>query len=778
MLAAKTRSPQARPPASAEAAKDSARPQKAPLPNPTWARVALGAQAKLAVGTPDDRYEREADLTADRVLTGEPVQAISRLPALGLPQGQTRPTNVATARPPALQRDAARDDEDDALQRMPAQPETDEEREEPIQARAETGDASINPDAAERAMARGGSGSSLPSALRRRMEDGIGADFSAVRVHTGAAANDAARALNARAFTRGGDIYLARGEDRSDPRLMGHELAHVVQQGAADRVGGRSTASPKVASAAIAQRWEGIEHKTVGNRAQNRFPFRGTISINMTALRSTAKKDPGAPYDNIEADLLKGVEVLALGEERGWIRVLVESGDAKDKTGKTVSAEKMTGYVSHELIKASGAVFDAELPMGGGLDLSYGDLVAFGGDHFKDLGQIVGEASTAAGRARLKKLRDLIDSEGTKSPAYEEAATISKEYAERYKNLALENVSHFLHGGTALATWQTMHREAIVAAFDAGRKGDSAGLANAYALNAFADHFLTDSFSAGHVRVPRAQLIRFYEKLANDVFGHIIDHLANRLGSRIYDLLEQDYARVRQFGDASDRADARVRTQITTAIAAAGGQAKLQQQFGLYVAGAFSKILHDRENAAGLPVVSKRYPKGWTAYGDANLGLPGNADNVAHMQEAVQASKQDVLDAFNLGLGVFTEHGKTAPKSAIDAAMDALKKKVGPPYVALEFVPSPAATAKPLPSGEWGQLDPTVRAELLALISKYLTTTVQNELLLQFPVTQEIEITGPNVDARPRDAARDILNEFLADPVTFLEQAFGRQASP
>jgi hypothetical protein len=40
----------------------------------------------------------------------------------------------------------------------------------------------------------------------------------------------------------------------------------------------------------------------------------------------------------------------------------------------------------------------------------------------------------------------------------------AKEYAKRYKNLALENVSHFLHGGTALATWRTMHRKAIVAA--------------------------------------------------------------------------------------------------------------------------------------------------------------------------------------------------------------------------------------------------------------------------------------------------------------------------
>src|SRR5262249_12842945 len=161
-------------------------------------------------------------------------------------------------------------------------------------------------------------------------------------------------------------------------------------------------------------------------------------------------------HGNTKADLLTGAKVLVLGRERGWMQVVVESGMARDKKGNTVSADTLTGYVSHELITKSAAVFDAEVPVGGGLVLAYGDLVAFGGDHFKDFTQIAdpisGEASSPAGRARLKKLRDLIDSEATQSPAYEDAATISKEYAERYKSLALENVSHFSGGGTALTT--------------------------------------------------------------------------------------------------------------------------------------------------------------------------------------------------------------------------------------------------------------------------------------------------------------------------------------
>jgi outer membrane protein OmpA-like peptidoglycan-associated protein len=74
------------------------------------------------------------------------------------------------------------------------------------------------------------SGASLTPAVRKQMEEGFGADFAGVRVHTGPDADEANRAVSARAFTHGADIYLARGESPSDARLMGHELAHTLQQ--------------------------------------------------------------------------------------------------------------------------------------------------------------------------------------------------------------------------------------------------------------------------------------------------------------------------------------------------------------------------------------------------------------------------------------------------------------------------------------------------------------------------------------------------------------------
>ena len=73
-------------------------------------------------------------------------------------------------------------------------------------------------------------GQPLRSDTRAQMEASFGADFSAVRIHEGAHAS----ALGALAYTQGADIHFAPGQYQPDSHagreLLGHELAHVVQQ--------------------------------------------------------------------------------------------------------------------------------------------------------------------------------------------------------------------------------------------------------------------------------------------------------------------------------------------------------------------------------------------------------------------------------------------------------------------------------------------------------------------------------------------------------------------
>ena len=73
---------------------------------------------------------------------------------------------------------------------------------------------------------------SLPAGLQGSMEQSFGADFSGVRVHTGAGADRASRDISARAFTRGQDVYFRDGAydpgSQEGRHLIAHELAHVA----------------------------------------------------------------------------------------------------------------------------------------------------------------------------------------------------------------------------------------------------------------------------------------------------------------------------------------------------------------------------------------------------------------------------------------------------------------------------------------------------------------------------------------------------------------------
>ena len=85
-----------------------------------------------------------------------------------------------------------------------------------------------------------GQGAPLPHSVRAQMESGIGADFGAVRVHTGGDSVQLNRSLQAQAFTHGSDVYMGAGKynpgSADGQRLLAHELTHVVQQGAAEPV--------------------------------------------------------------------------------------------------------------------------------------------------------------------------------------------------------------------------------------------------------------------------------------------------------------------------------------------------------------------------------------------------------------------------------------------------------------------------------------------------------------------------------------------------------------
>ena len=81
------------------------------------------------------------------------------------------------------------------------------------------------------------SGQPLDPATRRLMEPRFGHNFSKVRVHTGREAAESCRTVGATAYTVGQNVVFGNRQyapqTADGQRLLAHELAHVVQQGAA-----------------------------------------------------------------------------------------------------------------------------------------------------------------------------------------------------------------------------------------------------------------------------------------------------------------------------------------------------------------------------------------------------------------------------------------------------------------------------------------------------------------------------------------------------------------
>ena len=161
-------------------------------------------QPKLRIGPADDAYEREADRVAEAVLGNGPAAPISQA-------------------------------HDGGIQRLCAECQKEEEEEDLVQRKADGASASAPTPAFEaRVASLRGSGRPLPGDLRSFFESRFGHDFGPVRVHDGSAASQAAREVNARAFTVGNDVVFGAGEwapgTTAGKRLLAHELTHVVQQ--------------------------------------------------------------------------------------------------------------------------------------------------------------------------------------------------------------------------------------------------------------------------------------------------------------------------------------------------------------------------------------------------------------------------------------------------------------------------------------------------------------------------------------------------------------------
>jgi hypothetical protein len=310
----------------------------------------VAAMSELTVGAPGDRYEREADALAGRVMA-MPEAAVQR--------------RDLEEEPPEVQAQVEEEEEPEVQTQV-------EEEEKPVQTKGEAAPAVTPPIRAELEATRG-SGEPLARDVRGFMEPRFGRDFDAVRVHTDARAGGLARQLRAQAFTRGADIYFASGKygpySPAGKRLLAHELTHVIQQRSVPDLqrritsGGERDYFEREADAAA-------EKVVSGNEKPGGLPITPVSVLTLTGERSTSTSSVG----NGGAIQLwgwgwvsRGIRSVARGVSKGveWVGGKIAEG-GKFLLGKIAPWFKsIPGYDLLTLILGKDPVSGKEVKRGG-----------------------------------------------------------------------------------------------------------------------------------------------------------------------------------------------------------------------------------------------------------------------------------------------------------------------------------------------------------------------------------------------------------------------------
>lgn len=209
--------------------------------------------AKLKMGQAGDKYEKEADATADKVVnkTAGGSDAVQAMPEEEQVQQKPLAGSISSVQKKDLEGGPLQKmDEEEAVQSKGEEEETMQkmDEEEAVQSKGEEEEESMQAKEAAGANAGGhragglegklnaskGLGHKMNGKTKQEMESGFGTDFSDVNIHTDQRAQEMTEDVGAQAFTHGNDVYFNAGkydpESTKGKHLLAHELTHTIQQ--------------------------------------------------------------------------------------------------------------------------------------------------------------------------------------------------------------------------------------------------------------------------------------------------------------------------------------------------------------------------------------------------------------------------------------------------------------------------------------------------------------------------------------------------------------------
>lgn len=263
---------------------------------------------------------------------------------------------------------------------------------------------------------------------------------------------------------------------------------------------------------------------------------------------------------------------------------------------------------------------------------------------------------------------------------------------DRYRNLAAANAGHFvaprgrgpdgqpLPSGpgepSAVSNYRSLHEEAMRRGFALGRSGGA--VTPAIAREAAAQHFLTDSFSAGHLRTPAGAIRDFWLQKYPLFWFNLKNKIALDTASEL-NRQETDLATV--IGTVQMMYEDII-TEINTVTATYP-----QVSFGDLM----TKVFHDYDNLVGLDVGGGRVFGDDTFLKHPELLTRGDNVTAELAHAAVLAGNADVETAHQLG----AEPSHPADDASVFAAVRARTGMTGVQYKPESIVPTPTDANRP-----------------------------------------------------------------------------------
>jgi hypothetical protein len=438
---------------------------------------------------------------------------------------------------------------------------------------------------------------------------------------------------------------------------------------------------------------------------------------------------------------------------------------------------------------SGGATLDITLDDGS--PLTYGQMVSLAGDYFGSLGEMQKLLESDEGKKQIRYARFWslqsgnlpADSPQNLNAGSEQGISedTKKKVRDRYFKLASENFSHFSAGGTAEDNYEKGHADALSLAFRAGAECSDRRWNEAMTSEAFCQHYLSDMFSAGHVRTPRMEMKEWYA----DKFPGSLDNIVAFMAEKVTDTLDSwgEPSWFSIFGYGVGPRKWIVRRQVRQMITELGGEALKTFSLGDIVALAY----HNQDNKA-LNVVSEVDPQGnpvpdgyrWTGTGDGHLHESQTTRDMA--VAAMQKSLSELNELYAAGEQASARVGLVFPPSALAAQMkpyfDGAMAARSLPR-AKQFVPHEVTgpnSGNDTFNWKWGELDPVLRSAVDETIAGDIAGELRNKAAeVGDKETGIKEVYGMTVHAR--DAVLKFCTYLQTEKTRAIEDAIGMNAT-